>query len=128
MSYLKEKVAAPVYKTKINDRKGSAALTTGYPYIRKSWHKISSTSGGRSVGIVRLRAKGHGVVFFMACHLSHNTEAVHFSETSVLSLVLRCVSSPGCNTIYIPAENIISVMSCNAVRISNVLGMNDRGL
>jgi hypothetical protein len=32
----------------------------------KSWHWISSTSGGRSVGIIRLRAKGHGVCLFFA--------------------------------------------------------------
>jgi hypothetical protein len=35
---LERKVAAPVYKTEINDRKGSAALTTRYPSIHKSWH------------------------------------------------------------------------------------------
>jgi hypothetical protein len=59
------KVAAPVWKTEINDRKGSAALTTRHPSIHKSWHKTSSTSGGRSVGIVRLRTKGHGVCLFV---------------------------------------------------------------
>jgi hypothetical protein len=37
-SYLKEKVAALVYKTEINDRGGSAALTTRHPSIRKSQH------------------------------------------------------------------------------------------
>jgi hypothetical protein len=58
---LERKVAAPVYKTDINDRVGSAALTTRHPSIHKSWHEILSTSGGRSVGIVRLRNKGHGV-------------------------------------------------------------------
>jgi hypothetical protein len=35
---MKEKVAAPVYKTDINDREGSAALTTRHPSIHKSWH------------------------------------------------------------------------------------------
>jgi hypothetical protein len=35
---LERKVAAPVYKTEINDRAGSAALTTRHPSIRKSWH------------------------------------------------------------------------------------------
>jgi hypothetical protein len=28
----------PLYKTEINDRRGSAALTTRHPSIRKSWH------------------------------------------------------------------------------------------
>jgi hypothetical protein len=36
-SYLKGKVAAPVKKTEINDRAGSAALTTRHPYARNSW-------------------------------------------------------------------------------------------
>jgi hypothetical protein len=57
------KVADPVEKTEINDRRGSAALTRRHPYIHKSWHYISPTSGGRSVGIVRSRTKGHGVCF-----------------------------------------------------------------
>jgi hypothetical protein len=35
---LERKVATPVYKTDINDRGGSAALTTLHPSIRKSWH------------------------------------------------------------------------------------------
>jgi hypothetical protein len=50
---LERKVAAPVWKTQINHREGSAVLTTRYPSVRKSWYKISPTSGGRSVGIVR---------------------------------------------------------------------------
>jgi hypothetical protein len=48
----------------LNDgRGGSAALTTRHPYIYKSWHYISPTSGGHSIGIVRSRSKGHGVVY-----------------------------------------------------------------
>jgi hypothetical protein len=35
-------------------------MTTRHPSIRKSWHYISPTSGGRSGGIVSLRTKGHG--------------------------------------------------------------------
>jgi hypothetical protein len=35
---LERKVAAPVRKTEINDRGGSAALTTRHPSIRNSWH------------------------------------------------------------------------------------------
>jgi hypothetical protein len=35
---LERKVAAPVQKTEINDRAGSAALTKRHPSIHKSWH------------------------------------------------------------------------------------------
>jgi hypothetical protein len=38
-----------------------------HPSIHKSWHYISPTSGGRSVGIFRLPNKGHGVCFFVFC-------------------------------------------------------------
>jgi hypothetical protein len=60
---LPRQVAAPDYTTKVNDRGGSTALTTRHPFIHKSWHEISPTSGGRSVGILRLRTKGHRVLF-----------------------------------------------------------------
>jgi hypothetical protein len=46
-------------KSEINGREGSAALTMGHPSIHRSWHQISLTHGCRSVGIVRLRTKGH---------------------------------------------------------------------
>jgi hypothetical protein len=35
---LERKVAALIYKTEINDRRGSAALTMRHPSIRKNWH------------------------------------------------------------------------------------------
>jgi hypothetical protein len=35
---LERKVAATVYKTEINDRRGSAELTTRHPSMNKSWH------------------------------------------------------------------------------------------
>jgi hypothetical protein len=35
---LERKVAAPVKKTEINDRAGSAVLTMRHPSIHKSWH------------------------------------------------------------------------------------------
>jgi hypothetical protein len=50
--------------TDINDRAGFAMLTTRHPSIRDSWHRISLTNGGRSVGMVRVRTKGHGVFNF----------------------------------------------------------------
>jgi hypothetical protein len=38
------------------------AMKTGYTHLGFSWNSlVSPTSGGRSVGIVRLRTKGHGV-------------------------------------------------------------------
>jgi hypothetical protein len=59
---LNEKVAAPVKKTELTAR-GSVALTTRHPLFPLKLALTPSTSGGRSVGIVRLRTKGHGVYF-----------------------------------------------------------------
>jgi hypothetical protein len=61
---LESKVMAAVWKTEINDRRRSAALTTRHPSVRKSWHYISATSGDRSVGIVRLRTRNLFLVLF----------------------------------------------------------------
>jgi hypothetical protein len=60
---LNEKVAAPVKKTELTTGGGggSVALTTRH-YPQKL-ALTSPTSGGRSVGVVRLRTKGHGVQF-----------------------------------------------------------------
>jgi hypothetical protein len=69
-SVTSEDFTAVTMKTEINVRGGSAALTTRHPSLRKSWLYISPTSGGRSVGIVRLRTKGHGVCFFLLRRLS----------------------------------------------------------
>jgi hypothetical protein len=60
MSYLNEKVAAPVKKTELTAG-GIRCADHGTPSIRKKLALTSPTSGGRSVGIVRLRTKGHGV-------------------------------------------------------------------
>jgi hypothetical protein len=40
---------------------GSVALTTRHPLYPQKLGPSSPRSGGRSVGIVRLRTKGHGV-------------------------------------------------------------------
>jgi hypothetical protein len=79
---LEIKVAAPIKKTEINDRRGSAALTTRHPSIHKSWHLISSISGSRSVGIVRLRTKGHGVYLYVSWRVD-----------GLKQLILRCMKS-----------------------------------
>jgi hypothetical protein len=63
-------LSSPVVSGRVADllaNRESAAQTTRHPSIHKSWHKNSSKSGGRSVGIVRLRTNGHGVYFFVCC-------------------------------------------------------------
>jgi hypothetical protein len=55
-SYLNEKVAAPVYKTEINGRGNSSRWPRNTLYPQKL-ALTSPTSGGRSVGIVRLQTK-----------------------------------------------------------------------
>jgi hypothetical protein len=52
-------------KLRLNDRLGSAALTTRHPYIHKSWGLISPISGSGSVGILGLRTKDKGVCLFL---------------------------------------------------------------
>jgi hypothetical protein len=56
---LNEKVAAPVKKTELTAG-GSVALTTQHPLSAK----FDLADKRRSLGIVRLRTKGHGVFFF----------------------------------------------------------------
>jgi hypothetical protein len=46
---LEIKVTAPAYKTEINDRGGSAALTTGHPSIHKK--KKNGTKFHRQVAV-----------------------------------------------------------------------------
>jgi hypothetical protein len=53
---LDRKIAAPVYKienTAVRNRHADHVA----PSIRKSWQPLSPASGGRSIGIVRLRTK-----------------------------------------------------------------------
>jgi hypothetical protein len=57
---LNEKVAAPVKKTELTTG-GIRCTDHATPSILKKLALTSPTSGGRSVGIVRLRTKGHGV-------------------------------------------------------------------
>jgi hypothetical protein len=59
---LNEKVAAPVLKTEINGRGDPLRWPRDALYPQKL-ALTSPTSGGRSVGIVRLRTTSHGVLF-----------------------------------------------------------------
>jgi hypothetical protein len=81
--------------SEINDRGGSAALIMRHPSIRKSWHQISPRSGGRSVGIVRLRAKDHrvcfGSAFLASCRRLYRTDSPFSSVTQ--KLLRRSVES-----------------------------------
>jgi hypothetical protein len=60
MSYLNEKVVAPVKKTELTTW-GIRCADHATPSIRKMLALTSPTSCGRSVGVVRLRTKGHGL-------------------------------------------------------------------
>jgi hypothetical protein len=51
-------------------RRGSAALTTRHPSIRKKFAVTSPTNGGRSVGIVRSRTQATEFVLYMRNSLS----------------------------------------------------------
>jgi hypothetical protein len=64
-NYLIEKVVAPVWTTEINDHGGSATLHATPFYPQKLALKNSLTSGGHSVGIIRLQTKGHRVLVFV---------------------------------------------------------------
>jgi hypothetical protein len=50
-------------------RRGSAALTTRHPSIRKRLVLTSSTSGGRTVGIVRSLTQATEFVFYLLFYI-----------------------------------------------------------
>jgi hypothetical protein len=58
-----ESVLEPVKKTELTTG-GIRCADYATPSIRKKLALTSPTSGGLSVGIVRLRTKGHGVFSF----------------------------------------------------------------
>jgi hypothetical protein len=72
MSHLNGKVAAPVKKTELRTG-GIRCADHDISSIRKKLTLTSPTGGGRSVGIVRLRTKGHGVQVH-ACEDYHRTK------------------------------------------------------
>jgi hypothetical protein len=54
--------------------------------IHKSWHWVSSTSGSRSVGIVRSRTRGHGVCVFLRLSLYQLYSHMHVLYLIVISV------------------------------------------
>jgi hypothetical protein len=69
---LEEKWRLRSRKLRLTTVGGTAAMTTRHPSIHKSWHYISPTNGGLSVGAVRLRTKGHGVRFCFVLSTIYN--------------------------------------------------------
>jgi hypothetical protein len=76
---LEEKVAAPVWKTE-NTAVWIRCANHSTPSIRKTFTLPSSTSGGRSVGIVRSRTQTAEFVFVcfrLIFHLNHYSLSCH---------------------------------------------------
>jgi hypothetical protein len=69
---LNGKVAAPVLRTDINGRVDPLRWPRDTIYPQK-FTLTSPTSDGRSVGIIRLRTKGHGEFLFPTAGLTENT-------------------------------------------------------
>jgi hypothetical protein len=82
---LNGKVAAPVWKTEINGLRDPLRLPRDTLYPQKLV-LTSPTCGGRSVGIVRLRTKGHGVSFLVDRLCSPTVTLVIICERKVKSI------------------------------------------
>jgi hypothetical protein len=61
-----KKTTAPVWKIEINGRGDKLWWPCDTLYPQKLV-PTSPTSGGRSVGVIRLRTTGHGICFFFHC-------------------------------------------------------------
>jgi hypothetical protein len=66
-----KKVAAPVEETEINGREDPLSRPRDTPLPAKKLELTSPTSGGRSIGIVRLGTKSNGVGFCFQISLLH---------------------------------------------------------
>jgi hypothetical protein len=67
-------------------------VTTRHPSIHKSWHQISPTRGGRSVGIVRLWTKGlWSFVLFFLWHSLHVTSRSGIPRITLTGVLTNCV-------------------------------------
>jgi hypothetical protein len=85
-------IAAPVYKTEINSRRDP------FPWTRDTFYALklaltSPTSGGRSVGIVRLRTTGHVV-----SRMSAEPDPKGLRETSCLLVCWKIVFTKNIST------------------------------
>jgi hypothetical protein len=80
-----EKVAAPVKETEINGREDPLRWPRDTLYPQKS-ALTSLTCGGRSVGIIRLWTKGHGVLNDVAIS---DSVAAHGGLISELEMVWK---------------------------------------
>jgi hypothetical protein len=85
---LERKSSCSGQENRINDRGGSVALTTRHLYPQKLALTLP-TSGGRSVGIVRLWTKGHGVlfIFFSLVLMQYSSTRALFGSAD--SLIFR---------------------------------------
>jgi hypothetical protein len=92
-SYLKEKVAAAVYKTE-NTAVGICHADHATPSISKKLALTSSTNGGRSVGIVRSRTQATEFDFYpkMKCFQVYRIYSPHF-KSSVTLLALQALGA-----------------------------------
>jgi hypothetical protein len=91
-SYLEGKVAAPIYKTEINNRRNLLRWPCDTLYPQKL-ALTSPTSGGRSVGIVRSRTKATefslvlSLIMYTLCNdalfVTHHT-IIHFNTAPVM--------------------------------------------
>jgi hypothetical protein len=75
-------VNCPVYETEINGR--GDPLRRPHTLYPKKLALNSPKSGGRSVGIVRLRTKGHGVFQLVNCMRMMQTMALTWEEHVML--------------------------------------------
>jgi hypothetical protein len=93
-SYLNEKVAAPVYKTEINGVGNSFRWPRNTLYPQK-FSLNSPTSGGRSVGIVRLRTKATEFSFFFFFKFLVHCPLCRRATRHVLTRVAKCIDVDG---------------------------------
>jgi hypothetical protein len=95
-SYLEEIVEAPLKKTE-NTTVGIRCADHATPSPCKKFALTSPTSGGRSVDIVRLRAKATEFVFCLS-------DKVKYPYLQQIRLVLYVYNSVLFNSIYICAD------------------------
>jgi hypothetical protein len=131
---LERKVSGSGPENRDYGRRGSAALTTRHPSIRKSLALTSPTSGGRSVSIVRSRTQATEF-FFFAC----KNGAMALSEamlTRWLQYVLTLLEDETANNslaltiCHFGVQNISGICkqtclhSCLLLRLCNIISVS----